>query len=124
MMHIASVSTSVSARTASRVRKQVRKSLNGWKNGWFNVRNPDKIADWIEIVLWATVSFPLTVTSHLFSGLRAASQAVCPAPARVAANSAGHPTGAPAREDNNEGRGAAALPHAVETASMIELGTP
>jgi hypothetical protein len=46
---------------ASRVRKQVRKSLNGWKNGWFNVRNPDKIADWIEIVLWATVSFPLTV---------------------------------------------------------------
>jgi hypothetical protein len=67
----------------------VRKSLNGRKNGWFNVRNPDMIVDWIEIVLWATVSFPLTVTSHLFSGLRAASQAVCPAPARVAANSAG-----------------------------------
>jgi hypothetical protein len=105
-------------------RAPVRKSLSGWKNGWFTAGNPDKIADWIEIVLRATVSFPLTVTSHLFSGLRAASQAVCPAPARVAANSAGHPTGAPAREDNNEGCGAAASPHAVETVSMIELGTP
>jgi len=55
------------------------------------------IADWIEIVLRATVSLlpapPLVIswaashrrwTSDLFSGLRAASQTVCPVPARVA----------------------------------------
>jgi hypothetical protein len=58
-------SVSVSARTVcigrSRPIRTVRKSLNGRKNGWFTARNPDMIADWIEIVLWATVSFPPTV---------------------------------------------------------------